>query len=128
MKRARYALSLPFLAIFPLLASLAPAVFWSASANAEVDKKILRTWKAKCSSCHGEDGKGATEQGKKMGVRDMTAPDFWKGLTDAKMKDAISNGIKQTKDGKVQEMEPYKDKIKPEDIDALVGYVKTFKK
>jgi hypothetical protein len=25
-------------------------------------------------------------------------------------------------------MEPYKDKIKPADIDALVAYVKTFKK
>lgn len=97
-------------------------------AMAEVDKKTLRTWKAKCSSCHGEDGKGATEQGKKMAVRDMTAPEFWKGLTDDKMKDAIANGLKQTKGAVVQEMEPYKDKIKPEDIDALVGYVKTFKK
>ena len=105
-----------------LLAAVVPG-----RASAEVDKKVLRTWKAKCASCHGEDGKAATEQGKKMGVRDMTAAGFWKDLTDAKMKDAISNGIKQTKDGKVQEMEPYKDKIKPADIDALVAYVKTFK-
>jgi mono/diheme cytochrome c family protein len=97
-------------------------------ATAQVDKKVLRTWKAKCASCHGDDGKGATEQGKKMGVRDMTSPEFWKDLTDDKMKDAITNGIKQTKDGKVQEMEPYKDKLKPADIDALVAYVKTFKK
>jgi mono/diheme cytochrome c family protein len=100
----------------------------SAPASAEVDKKILRTWKAKCASCHGEDGKGATEQGKKMGVRDMTSADFWKDLTDAKMKDAITNGIKQTKNGKAQEMEPYKDKIKPEDVDALIVYVKSLKK
>ena len=98
------------------------------SARAEVDKKIVRTWKAKCSSCHGEDGKGATEQGKKMGVRDMTTAEFWKDVTDAKAKDAITNGLKQVKDGKAQEMEPYKDKIKPEDVDALVAYVKTFKK
>ena len=97
-------------------------------ASAEVDKKIVRTWKAKCASCHGEDGKGATEQGKKMGVRDLTAADFWKDATDAKMKDVITNGIKQTKNGKTQEMEPYKDKLKPEDIDGLVAYVKTFKK
>jgi len=100
----------------------------SSPAHAEVDKKVLRTWKAKCSACHGEDGKGATAQGAKMGVRDMTAAPFWKDLTDAKMKDAITNGIKQTKDGKAQEMEPYKDKLKPEDIDGLVAYVKTFKK
>jgi len=97
------------------------------SASAEVDKKTLRTWKAKCSSCHGEDGKGATEQGKKMGVRDMTGPDFMKD-SDIKMKDAITNGIKQTKDGKAQEMEPYKDKLKPEEIDNLVAYVRSLKK
>lgn len=97
-------------------------------AAAEVDKKVLRTWKAKCASCHGDDGKASTEQGKKMGVRDMTSADFWKDVTDAKMKDAITNGFKQTKDGKVQEMEAYKDKLKPADIDALVAYVKTFKK
>jgi mono/diheme cytochrome c family protein len=97
-------------------------------AHAEADKKTVRTWKAKCSSCHGEDGKGATEQGKKMGVRDMTSADFWKDVTDGKMKDAIANGLKRQKDGKTQEMEPYKDKLKPEEIDALVAYVKTFKK
>ena len=96
-------------------------------AYGDVDKKTIRTFKAKCSSCHGEDGKGATEQGKKMGVRDMTSADFAKE-TDAKMKDAITNGIKQTKDGKAQEMEPYKDKLKPEEIDNLVAYVRSLKK
>jgi mono/diheme cytochrome c family protein len=110
------------------LASALLGTLISRPAAAETDKKTIRTWKAKCASCHGEDGKGDTEQGKKMGVRDMTQADFWKGLTDAKMKDVITNGLKQTKDGKTQEMEPYKDKLKPEEIDALVAYVKTFKK
>jgi cytochrome c6 len=96
------------------------------TARAEADKKTIRAWKAKCSSCHGEDGKGATEQGKKMGVRDMTSADFKE--TDAKMKDTITNGVKQTKNGKAQEMEPYKDKLKPEEIDNLVAYVKSLKK
>ena len=105
-----------------LFATLVPR-----AVSADVDKKTLRTWKAKCASCHGEDGKGATEQGKKMGVRDMTSTDFAKE-TDAKMKDAIANGIKQTKDGRTQEMEPYKDKLKPEEIDNLVAYIKTLKK
>ena len=122
MNRARTLIPVAALAGALLLAATGGA------ASADVDKKTLRTWKAKCASCHGEDGKGATEQGKKMGVRDMTSAPFWKDLTDAKMKDAIANGIKQTKDGKVQEMEPYKDKLKPEEIDALVAYLKTFKK
>jgi mono/diheme cytochrome c family protein len=109
------------------LATVFLAGWISRPASAETDKKIVRAWKAKCSACHGEDGKGATEQGKKMGVADMTSAAFWKDATDAKMKDAISNGIKQTKNGKTQEMEPYKEKLKPEDIDGLVAYVKTFK-
>jgi mono/diheme cytochrome c family protein len=123
MNRVRNLIGLGTL-VMALMATMAPA-----RAHADTDKKTLRTWKAKCSSCHGEDGKGATEQGKKMGVRDLTAADTWKDLTDAKMKDAIANGIKQkSKDGKTQEMEPYKEKLKPEEIDALVTYVKTFKK
>ena len=105
-----------------------PLVLVSVPAKAEVDKKTVRTFKAKCASCHGEDGMGATEQGKKMGVQDLSSAASWKGATDAKLKDAITNGIKQTKDGKTQEMEPYKDKIKPEEIDALIAYIKTFKK
>ena len=122
MNRVRNLIGLGALASL-LFVTLSPKI-----ALGETDKKIVRTWKAKCSSCHGEDGKGATEQGKKMGVRDLTAAESWTDLTDAKMKDAITNGFKQTKDGKVQEMEAYKEKLKPADIDALVAYVKTFKK
>lgn len=116
-------LTLAFALAGALVATMSPG-----TARAEADKKTIRTWKAKCSSCHGEDGKGATEQGKKMEVRDMTSADFAKE-TDAKMKDAITNGLKQkTKDGKAQEMEPYKDKLKPDEIDNLVAYVKSLKK
>lgn len=110
------------------LAALLLSAVLPRPAGAEVDKKTLRTWKAKCASCHGEDGKGTTDQGKKMGVRDMTTAEFAKETTDAKMTDAIANGVKQTKDGKVQQMEAYKDKLKPEEIAAQVAYVKTFRK
>ena len=114
-------LTLAFALAGTLAATMSPR-----AAHADADKKTIRTFKAKCSSCHGEDGKGATEQGKKMSVRDMTSADFKE--TDAKMKDAITSGVKQTKDGKAQEMEPYKDKLKPEEIDNLVAYVKSLKK
>ena len=42
-------------------------------ARAEVDKKAERNWKAKCASCHGADGKGQTDQGKKLKVEDMSS-------------------------------------------------------
>lgn len=81
-------------------------------------------WKAKCSTCHGVDGKGQTTMGKKLQVKDLTAADTWKDLTDAKIETAINEGIKR--DGK-QVMQPFKDKLKAEEIAALVAHVKSFK-
>ena len=93
-------------------------------ANAEVDAKIERTWKAKCGSCHGDDGKGATEQGKKAGIGDLAATKS----TDAQLKEAIAKGLKREKDGKKQEMDGYAEKLKPEQIDGLVAKIRSFKK
>ena len=98
------------------------------SARAEVDKKTERTWKAKCASCHGEDGKGQTKKGQEMGVEDQSSAKWQKGITDAKIKEAIENGKKGEKDGKKQEMDGYKDKLKPDQIDGLVAYIRTLAK
>jgi mono/diheme cytochrome c family protein len=65
----------------------------SASAQAQ-DKKAERTWKAKCASCHGADGKGDTDQGKKMKLPDMTSAKWHSKTTDAKIREAILNGVK----------------------------------
>jgi mono/diheme cytochrome c family protein len=100
------------------------ALFCAAAAHAEANPKTARTWKAKCASCHGADGKGQTEQGKKMHIADMTSPEWQKSKTDAQLKTAIESGVK--KEGGA-EMEGYKDKLAPADIDALVAYVRTLK-
>jgi mono/diheme cytochrome c family protein len=87
-----------------------------------------RTWRAKCASCHGEDGKGQTDQGKKMAVRDMTAPDWAKEFSDDKIRAAIQNGVKGERDGKKQEMDAYKDKLRADQIDALIPFIRTLAK
>lgn len=102
-----------------------------AAAGAEAappDKKTVRQWKAKCASCHGEDGKGKTEQAAKMGTGDMTTAEFWKNMTDDQATKAVTDGFKRMKGGKQQEMEPMKDKLKPAEISALVAYSRSFKK
>src|SRR6266852_8349982 len=43
------------------------------------------TFKSKCSSCHGEDGKAQTKMGKKEKIPDFTTDKFQSGLTDAKI-------------------------------------------
>ena len=97
-------------------------------ARGEVDKKIERTWKGKCASCHGADGKAQTDQGKAMGVLDYSDAAWQKANGDAELKKAILEGVNTTKDGKKQEMDGYKDKLTPEQVDGLVQYIRTFAK
>ena len=87
----------------------------------------VRTFNAKCASCHGEDGKGKTKEGEKMKIGDMTTAAWQSDRTDDKMKEAILEGISRTKDGVKQEMKPLKDKLTPEQVDALVKYVRGLK-
>ena len=105
------------------LAVILAAVLCSGSARAQ-DKKAERTWKAKCASCHGADGKGDTDTGRKMKLVDMTSAEWHKNTTDAKIREAILNGVK----GEAGEMEPFKDKLSSEQVDSLVNYLHGLKK
>jgi mono/diheme cytochrome c family protein len=95
-------------------------------ASAEPDVKTVRLWKAKCASCHGVDGRGKTETGEKLAIPDMTVADWQKKITDAQMKTSILDGVKRP--GKAEGMDPYKDKLAPEQVDALIVHVRTLGK
>ncbi len=102
------------------------ACVFSFSAQA-ADKKIERLFGSKCGSCHGKDGKAQTEKGKKMVMRDMASEEFQK-TSDADMTKAINEGLKKEKDGVKQEMDGYKEEIKAPEVEALVKYIREFKK
>jgi cytochrome c6 len=68
---------------------------------------------SKCAVCHGKDGKGSPS-GKKMGVKDLSAE---KGESAKEIAEDISAGK-----GK---MPAFKEKLSPEEIDALAKYVKS---
>ena len=76
-------------------------------------------FKAKCSSCHGADGKGQTTMGKKFGLRDLGSPDVQK-QSDAEL-------TKITAEGKGK-MPAYGTKISADDLKAVVQFMRTFKK
>ena len=97
------------------------------TARADADKKTQRTWKAKCASCHGADGKGHTDQGEKMAIADYTDATWQKSKTDSDIKKAIIDGVHREKAGKKQEMDGYKGKLSEEEIDKLVAYVRSLK-
>lgn len=103
-----------------LIAALVVASALTASA---ADVQAL--WGQHCASCHGKDGKGQTKAGKKAGVKDQTEATYQAGLTDEKMFKAVKDGLKE--DGK-EKMKPFGDKLKDDEIKALVAQVRSFKK
>jgi mono/diheme cytochrome c family protein len=103
-------------------------LFLVAPLIAYADPATERLWKAKCGSCHGADGKAQTEQGKKMAIADISSAAWQAEFTDDKIKAAISDGLKREKNGVKQEMDAYKAKLRPDQIDALAAYIRTLKK
>jgi len=100
-------------------AAMAIALALPLVARAEVDKKTERNWKGKCAACHGADGKGQTEQGKKLGVKDYTDPAWQKAHSDDEIKKVIAEGTTG--------MEGYKDKLDAEQINGLLQLVRALK-
>jgi len=96
------------------------------AAAAEPDVKTVRLFKAKCASCHGPDGKGKTETGAKLEIPDMTTAAWQAKVSAAQAKTAILDGVKRA--GKAEGMDPYREKLEAEQVDALVAYVKALGK
>jgi len=71
------------------------------------------TFGAKCSICHGKDGKGDTPMGKKMGVKDLTQTK----LSAAELEKAIG-------DGKPPKMQSFRGKLSDAEIKAVAAFVK----
>jgi len=109
-----------------LLASIvAGSVLVSATALAETDKKTERLWKAKCAACHGTTGKADTEKGQQMKILDMSTAAF-QTKKDDEFKKAIVDGVNTEKGGVKKEMPAFKD-LTPEQVDALIGMIRSFK-
>ena len=89
---------------------------WSKPATAD---DAAPTYKAKCSACHGADGKGETAMGKKFGLRDLASPEVQK-LSDDELNTIIADG----KD----KMPSYKKSLKPEQTKELVAYIRSLAK
>ena len=102
------------------LAVIALSGLLAGPARGEVDKKTERTWKAKCAACHGADGKGDTEQGKKLGVKDYSAPGWQASKTDEQIKSGIENGVPG--------MDGYKGALDAEQIGKLCELIRGLKK
>jgi cytochrome c553 len=92
------------------------------SANA-ADGKAL--FDKECKKCHGEDGKGQTTMGKKMGAKDYTDAKVQEAVKDDAAFKAVKEGFKD-KEGKVM-MKP-SEGLSDDDIKAIIKHLRSFKK
>jgi cytochrome c6 len=97
--------------------ALATAVMLCVQAKA--DDKNAALYKQKCAACHGADGKGDTPTGKAMKVRSFADPEVAK-MSDDELAMAIEKGK-----GK---MPAYGKSLKPDEIKAMVAYVRSLAK
>ncbi len=106
------------------LAGLALAL----SAGVSQAATAAENWENNCASCHGEDGKGQTKQGKKLKLQDYTDPKVQAQFTDEQMLKAILDGVKDKDTGK-DRMKPFKDELEHPDQEAkdLVAFIRKFK-
>ena len=104
----------------PVILSLATMLFLSlvmfdppCTFGDKIDYKKI--FKNDCLKCHGRDGKGS-KRGKKLGTPDFTDAEWQASLTDEQLIAIVTNGKKK--------MPSQKDNLTPEEIKALVKYVR----
>jgi|SRR5258708_37002848 len=81
-------------------------------------------WAKDCAKCHGEDGKGKTKMGEKLGVKDYSDAKVQAEMKDDKMTKAIKEGVKE--DDKTK-MKAFAD-LSADEVKSLVAYVRGLKK
>ena len=81
-------------------------------------------WDSLCAKCHGEDGKGQTKMGQKLGVKDFTDAKVQAAITDDAAFKTIKEGKKDA-DGKIM-MKAF-DTLSDDEVKALVQYVRSLK-
>ncbi len=96
--------------IFAAATAIAVAFILPLPAHAQ---NAAGTYKAKCASCHGADGKGNTGAGKALGVRDFGSDEVTK-MSDADLVGIVTSGknkmpgyAKSLKEGEIKDLVAY---------------------
>jgi cytochrome c6 len=88
-------------------------------ARSGADDKSAATYKAKCTSCHGADGKGDTPAGKSTKVRSFADSEVVKASDDD-----LAGIIEKGK----AKMPGYGKSMKPDEIKDMVAYIRSLAK
>jgi len=99
-------------------------IFGLAAAITAKAADVKDNWTTLCVKCHGDDGKGQTKMGQRLGVKDFTDAKVQADLKDDAATKAIKEGVKNDDDKTL--MKPF-DSLTDDEIKALVAYVRTLK-
>ena len=99
-------------AVVTLILAIAPS-FALATGNQDSGTNV---YKAKCATCHGQDGSGNTPVGKSLQVADLRSAEIQK-KSDAELAQSVSEGKGN--------MPAFKTSITDDEIHAVLGYVRT---
>ncbi|MEP6820069.1 MAG: cytochrome c [bacterium] len=113
-----------YLLIVFVLVVIFGGVFASTSRNGEPVTASARSaaelYAKNCATCHGKDGRAKTFKAKLNHARNLTDPEWQDKVSDERIFNSIMNGK-----GK---MPAFGKKLSEQEINALVPYVRAFKK
>ncbi len=101
------------------VALLAALILLGAVSRAQDSASGEKTYKAKCASCHGPDGKGETAAGKVTKVRDFSLEEV-KKESDAVWTEVIVKGRNK--------MPGYDKKLSDAEVKDVIAYIRTLVK
>ena len=110
-----------------MLSSIATAasLFYNHPTKAEpvIAVSASRLYSKHCAECHGKDGRAQTKKGKFSHARDLTDAKWQDDVSDERIFNSIMNGRNVRGN-----MPAFSDKLNQQDTDALVSFVRSFKK
>ncbi len=102
--------------LIPTLFLIMASLCFPALATHAADKpEAAALYKQKCSMCHGAEGKGYSA----LKTPNFTDPKYQKSVTNKHLLEVIKNGKKGTT------MPAFADKLKEDEIQALVNYLRS---
>jgi mono/diheme cytochrome c family protein len=101
-------------------ALLAAFALLSLPLAAQEPPKRSAVWDGNCSVCHGDDGRGQTEEGLKKKARNLTDPKWQASVSDGRLTSSIQRGRDR--------MPAFGRKLSGEQVKALVAEIRALAK
>ena len=107
--------------VLVILVSLTALGARSEPANNYV-RPAAQVYRRYCVSCHGTDGKAKTSKGKYSHARDLSEAEWQADVSDERIFNSIMNGRNVRGN-----MPPFGHKLKEDEINSLVGFIRGLK-